>query len=239
MNIVFSYLRFMLVIAVVKWIVKCLLVVGIKSRMEIGCFTQFITLLSTSCLMRLLSKSKKLEIISYIHNTSCLGYISRQLCIRFNKVRSIGSFLSFVSIFQLWRHSFLFMFWSICISFNNIWRGFSLIVSGDDCGCMVVETLHIVEFYRFIYHFWSETTWFIWSIPLIVNAIKFWSVNSIRIFKARNINIYIFLSISMVWSTAMYNVGRVKGTSIWARNMTTGWNHILYNAFSFLISIHF
>ena len=238
MNIVLSYLRFMLIITVVKWIIKCLLVVGIESRMEIGCFTQFVTLLSARCLMRLLSESKKLEIICYIHDTRRLGYISRQFCIRFNKVRSIGSFLSFVSVFQLWRHSIRRVFWIICISFDNIWRGFSLIVSGDDCWSMVVKTLHIVEFYRLIYHFWSETTWLIRSVHLIVNSIKLWSVNTIRIFKPRDINIYILLSISVVWSTAVYNVSRVEGTSISTRHVTTGWNQILYNRLGFLIPIH-
>ena len=138
MNIVFGFLRFVLIVTVVKWIVKCLLVVGIKSWMKIGCFTQFITLLPTSCLMRLFSKSKKFEIICYIHNTSRLGYIGSQFSIWLNKVRSISCFFSFMTIFQLWRHSILRMFWIICISFNNIWWSFSLIVSGDDCGSMVV-----------------------------------------------------------------------------------------------------
>jgi hypothetical protein len=241
MNIVFSYLGFMLIIAVVKWIVECLLVVWIKSWMEIGCFTQFITLLSTSCLMRLFPKSKKLEIVCYIHNTSRLTYIRCQLCIRFDEVGSIGGFFSFVPKFQLCccRHSILRMLWIIRISLNNIWWCFSLIVSGDDGWCMVVETLHIIEFYRFVYILWSKTTWLIWSITLIVKCIKFWSVSSIRIFEARHINFYIFLSISVVCATATYYVRRVERTSHWTRNVITGWNHILDNSFCFLISIHF
>ena len=128
--------------------------------------------------------------------------------------------------FQLGRcrvdwHLFLRKF---SVFFNDVWGCLTLIVTGNDCWSVVVQTLHVIEFYRFIYHCRTKTTGFLRSILLIIMSIKFRPINSIRIFETRYINIDIFLGISVVAWFIMNNIGVIERSTVLAWKMITGRN---------------